>query len=65
MSLIASQITGISVVYSTVSSGADQRKHESSASLAFVCGCGGGGGGWVTSEFPVQRAYNEENVPIR
>ena len=29
-------ITGISIVYSTVSSGADQRKQQSSASLAFV-----------------------------
>ena len=33
MSPIASQIT---IVYSTVYSGADQRKHQSSASLAFV-----------------------------
>ena len=36
MSAIASQITGVSNVYSTVSSGADQRKYQSSASLAFV-----------------------------
>ena len=35
---IASQITGVSIVYSTVCSGADQRKHQSSASLAFVRG---------------------------
>ena len=33
-SVMASQITGISIVYSTVCSGADQRKHQSSASLA-------------------------------
>ena len=35
---IASQITDVSIVYSTVSSGTDQRKHQSSASLAFVRG---------------------------
>ena len=38
MGAIASQITNITVVYSTVYSGADQRKHKSSASLAFVRG---------------------------
>ena len=38
MSAIASQITGVSIVYSTVCSGADQTKHQSSASLAFVRG---------------------------
>ena len=32
---LPSQITGVSIVYSTVCSGADQRKHQSSASLAF------------------------------
>ena len=36
MSTIASQITGVSIVYSTVFSGADQRKHPNSASLASV-----------------------------
>ena len=35
---IASQITSLTVVYSTVYSDADQRKHQSSASLAFVWG---------------------------
>ena len=34
--LMASQITSLTIVYSTVHSGADQRKHQSSASLAFV-----------------------------
>ena len=34
----ASQITSLTIVYSTVYSGADQRKHQSSASLAFVRG---------------------------
>ena len=38
MGTIASQITSLTVVYSTVYSGADQRKHQSSASLAFVRG---------------------------
>ena len=36
MSAMASQITNLTIVYSTVYSGADQRKHQSSASLAFV-----------------------------
>ena len=36
MTTIASQITSLTVVYSVVYSGADQRKHQSSASLAFV-----------------------------
>ena len=38
MSAMASQITNLTIVYSTVYSGADQRKHQSSASLAFVRG---------------------------
>ena len=38
MSAIASRITSISIVCSAVCSGADQRKHRSSASLAFVTG---------------------------
>ena len=36
MSKIASQITSLTIVYSTVLSGADQGKHQSSASLSFV-----------------------------
>ena len=36
MDSIASQITSPTIVYSTVHSGSDQRKHQSSASLAFV-----------------------------
>ena len=35
---IASQITSLTIVYSTIYSDADQRKHQSSASLAFVWG---------------------------
>ena len=38
MGSIASQFTSLTIVYSTVYSGADQRKHQSSASLAFVRG---------------------------
>ena len=36
MGAMASQITNVSIVYLIVCSGADQRKHQSSASLAFV-----------------------------
>ena len=36
--IMASQITSVSIVYSIVCSDADQRKHQSSASLAFVLG---------------------------
>ena len=49
MSAMASQITSLTIVYSSVCSGADQRKHQSSASLAFV-----------TGDFPSQRASNAE-----
>ena len=38
MSAMTSQITSITIVFSTVYSDADQRKHQSSASLAFVRG---------------------------
>ena len=53
MSAMVSQITGVSIVCSTVYSGADQRKHQSSASLAFV-----------TGGFPSQTASYAENVFI-
>ena len=58
MTTMASQITSLVVVYSIVYSGADQRNHQSSASLAFVR--------WIhrEREFPAQRASNAENVPI-
>ena len=51
MNAIPSLITGVSIVYSTVCSGADQRKHQSSASP-------------VTDEFPTQRVSNAEKVSI-
>ena len=38
MTTMASQITSLTVVYSIVYSGVDQRKHQSSASLDFVRG---------------------------
>ena len=38
MGVMASQITSLTIVYSTFDSGADQRKHQSSTSLAFVRG---------------------------
>ena len=38
MGAMASRITSLTIVYSTVCSGADQRKHQSSVSLAFVRG---------------------------
>ena len=54
--VMASQITSITIVYSTVYSAADQRKHQSSASLAFVRGI---------HRWPVtQMASNAENVSI-
>ena len=38
MGAAASQITSVTIIYLTVYSDADQRKHQSSASLAFVLG---------------------------
>ena len=38
MGAMASQIAGLTIVYKTVYSGADKRKHQSSALLAFVRG---------------------------
>ena len=60
MSTMASQITSLTIVYSTVYSGTDQRKYQSSASLAFV----GEGNSPVTGEFPAQEASNAENASI-
>ena len=53
---MASQITSLTIVYSTVYSGEGQRKHQSSASLAFV--------GEFPAEFPAQMDSNAENVSI-
>ena len=38
MSVLASQITSPTIVYSTIYSGTNHRKHQSSVSLAFVRG---------------------------
>ena len=38
MGAMASQITSLTIVYSTIYWGADKKKHQSSASLAFVWG---------------------------
>ena len=38
MNAMVSQITSLTIVYSTIYSGTDQSKHQSSASLAFVWG---------------------------
>ena len=64
MGAIASQITILTIVYWTVCSDADQRKkHQSSASLAFVWAIRVGNSP-VTGEFPAQMASNTENVSI-
>ena len=42
MGAIASQFTSLTIVYSTINSNTDQRKHQSFASLAFVRGIHGG-----------------------
>ena len=47
MSAIAFQITGVSIICSTVSPGADERKRQSSASLAFVKGTWTTGDRWI------------------
>ena len=58
MSAMSSQITSASIVCSTVCSDADQRKHQSSTSLAFVRGTIGHR--WTALTKP----SNAENVPI-
>ena len=54
MGAITSQITSLKIVYSTVYSDANQRKHQSSWSLAIVRE--------IHREFPSQMASNAENV---
>ena len=72
MSTMTSHITGVSIVYSAVCSGADQRKQQSSVLVALCvenaaiwwrhCLCGGNSP--ATGEFPAQRASYAENVSI-
>ena len=54
MDAIASQITSLMIVHSIVYSDADQRKHQSSASLAFVRGIHRGPGNSL-HKWPVTR----------
>ena len=59
MSTIASQITGVSIVCSTICSGTDQRKHQSSSSLAIVRVIHR----WSVDS-PHKKASNPENISI-
>ena len=59
MSAMASQITGVSIIYSTVCSGAELKK-KSKLRVTGLCA----GNSPVTDEFPAQRASNAENVSI-
>ena len=61
MGTVASQITSLTIVYSTVYSGADQRKHQR-LKLRVTRLCAGNSPG--TGEFPAQMASNAENVSI-
>ena len=54
MNTMESQITSLTIVYSTIHSRRRSKKQQSSALLAFV----------LTGEFPAQRASNAENVSI-
>ena len=59
VSAMASQITSLTIVYSTVYSGADE-KNTSKLCVSGLCE----GNSQVTGEFPSQRASNAENVSI-
>ena len=59
MGTIVSQITSLTIVFSTVYLDTDQRKHQSSASPAFLAGNSPEAG-----EFPAQMASNAEKVAI-
>ena len=58
MSVMASQITSLTIVYSTVHSGVDQRNIKDPCHWPFE------GNLPVTGEFPAQRANSAENVSI-
>ena len=60
MGVMASQISSLTIVYSTVSTGADQRKHQSSLRVTGLCA----GNSAVTGEFPAQMASTAEDVSI-
>ena len=59
MGVIASQITSLTIVYSTVYSGAGKKK-TSKLSVTGLCA----GNSPTTGEFPAQMASNAENVSI-
>ena len=59
MTAMASEITGVSIVYLTICSGTDQRK-TSKLRVTGLCE----GNSPVTGEFPAQRASYAENVSI-
>ena len=59
MGAVASEITSFTIVYATIYSGADQRKHQSSASLAFVWGFHR----WPVNsphKWPIRRRHQED-----
>ena len=58
MNAMASQITGVSIVYPTVCLGADHKKSKLCVTGLFK------GNSPVTDEFPTQRVSNAENVSI-
>ena len=59
MNTMASQITSLTIVYSTVYSDADQRKHQSSASLPFVRGIH-----WWPVNSPHKRPVTRKRFPF-
>ena len=63
MSTMVSQITSLTIVYSSVYSGTDERKDQSSTSLAFFLGIHL----WLMNsphKGPAQRASNVKNVSV-
>ena len=58
MSAIASQITGVSIVFASVVSGADQINTKAPRHWSFA------GNSLVTGEFPPQKASDAENASI-
>ena len=58
MGAIVSQITSLTIVFSSVYLDTDQRKHQRSTSLTFV------GNSLEAGEFPAQMASNVEHVSI-
>ena len=58
MGAMVSQITSLTIVYSTVYSGTDQRNIKSPRHWP-LCG-----NSPVTGEFPAQKTSNAENIPL-